>query len=75
MAITAAAIMTTPVITVLPDTSVADSAVLLATRKISAVPVCTADGALAGLVSEQDVIRQLTATARARRDWWLGALG
>jgi CBS domain-containing protein len=72
MSITAADIMSSPVVAVSPQTSMAEIAALLASRHISAVPVCNADNTLAGLVSEGDILKPFRESARARRDWWLG---
>lgn len=69
----AADIMTTPVITVTPQTAVAEVAVLLAERGISAVPVVE-EGRLVGIVSEADLLhRHEIGTDCALRDdpWWL----
>jgi CBS domain-containing protein len=74
MAITAADIMTSPAITISPATSMAEIALLLSTRNISALPVCAPDGALLGIVSEQDVLRPFRESARQKRDWWLTLL-
>ena len=51
----AADIMTTTVISVLPESSIRDVAKLLLQRRISAVPVLDGDGALLGIVSEGDL--------------------
>src|SRR5690349_7685039 len=68
-------IMTTDVITVAPETSVQDLAVLLANHGISGVPVVDAANHLAGLVSEGDLLhRTETGTERRtqrRRARWL----
>jgi CBS domain-containing protein len=48
-------IMTSPVVTVSPDTQVADLARLLTERRISGVPVI-ADGIVIGMVSETDLL-------------------
>ena len=72
MSITAADIMTSPAITVALQTSMADVAALLASKRISAVPVCRPDNTLAGIVSEADVLKPFRESVRARRDWWLG---
>lgn len=66
-------IMTSPAVTVGPDTSVAQIAQLLFERRISAVPVIE-EGRLAGLVSEADLLhRREIGTDRAapRGSWWL----
>ena len=74
MPATAADIMTSPVVTVLPQASLAQIAELLNAKHISAVPVCDADGRLAGIVSEEDVLRPFRASVGQRRDWWLTLL-
>lgn len=66
-------IMTSPVITVEPDTSVKEIAELLFERRISAVPVLE-NGRVVGLVSEADLLhRQEIGTDRVARSgsWWL----
>jgi CBS domain-containing protein len=69
----AADIMTTPVVTVSPDTSVREAAALLVTRSISALPVI--DGQrLVGIVSEGDLIHrhEIGTDCALRGDpWWL----
>lgn len=72
--VTAAEIMTAPVSVVTPQASVAEIATLLASKHISAVPVCGPDGALEGMVSEADLIRPFRESMRQRRDWWLSVL-
>jgi CBS domain-containing protein len=74
MTTTAADIMTSPVITVSPDTSMGEIVAVLAQKHISAVPVCRPDGTLAGIVTEGDVLKPIRESVRARRDWWLGLL-
>jgi CBS domain-containing protein len=74
MAITAAEIMTSPVVTVPPEATIAEIASLLASRRISAVPVCHPDGSLAGIVSELDILKPFRESARACRDWWIGMI-
>jgi CBS domain-containing protein len=51
-------IMTAPVITVKPDTTVRELADILAKSKISGVPVIDEQGGVLGMVSEADVIVQ-----------------
>ena len=70
-------IMTTPVVTITPDTSVREIAALLLERRISAVPVVEG-GQLVGLVSEGDLLhRHEIGTDRGwpARSWWLGLIG
>lgn len=74
MTTTAADIMTSPVTTVSPDASVTEIIALLARKRISAVPVCTPNGILSGIVTEGDVLRPIRESVSARRDWWLGLL-
>src|SRR5690606_1511825 len=66
-------VMVSPVITVTPDTSVREAATLLLERRISAVPVVNAEGRLAGIVSEGDLMRRSEAGTERRRSWWLEA--
>jgi CBS domain-containing protein len=49
-------IMTTPVITVRPDTTIRDAAALLLEHRITAAPVLDNDGELVGMVSEGDLV-------------------
>jgi CBS domain-containing protein len=74
MTTTAADIMTSPVITVSPDTSMAEIVAVLAHSHISAVPVCSPNGMLAGIVTEGDVLKPVRDSVRTKRDWWLGLL-
>ncbi|HEX5417522.1 MAG TPA: CBS domain-containing protein [Chloroflexota bacterium] len=52
------ALMSRPVITVRPDTSVAEVARTLLDHQISGVPVIEADGRIAGMVTESDLVVQ-----------------
>lgn len=54
--------MTSPVITVSLESTVSEVAQLLRTHRISAVPVVGAGGALAGLVSEYDLLARSGST-------------
>lgn len=67
-------IMTTTVISVLPETSVREIAGILLTHRISAVPVVDADNRAVGIVSEGDLMRRGENETVARRSWWLEAL-
>ena len=51
-------IMSTTVTTVTPDTLLKDVARLLTSQRISGVPVCDADGAVLGVVTEADILRK-----------------
>jgi CBS domain-containing protein len=52
----------------------AEVAALLASKHISAVPVCQPDSTLVGIVSEGDILKPFRESVRARRDWWLGVI-
>lgn len=54
----AADIMTKEVITVTPETTVTELALLLASNSISGVPVLDSSGAVVGVVTENDLIDQ-----------------
>lgn len=62
--ITAGQVMTSPVVTVRPNTSVTQIAEILTTRRFSAVPVVDDAGAVLGLVSERDLLARSGRTAR-----------
>jgi CBS domain-containing protein len=49
-------LMTKDVVTVEPETSLKDVAAVLATKRISGVPVASADGRVLGIVSEADIV-------------------
>jgi len=51
-------IMTKPVVTVEPDTTILEAANMMLTRHISGLPVVDATGKLVGIVSEGDFIRR-----------------
>jgi len=74
MPIDAAGIMTTQVVSIGPDDTVAKVARLLADKHISAVPVCDADGTLLGMLSEGDLMRLFGTETSTRRAWWLRML-
>src|SRR5579862_8565574 len=70
-------IMTTPVVSVSPDTSVQDLAKLLSDRGISGVPVLDAEGRLVGVVTESDLLHRAetgTEHRAERRSRWLESL-
>ncbi len=62
--ITAGQIMTSPVVTVGPNTSVTHIAEILTARRFSGVPVVDDAGAVLGLVSERDLLARSGRTAR-----------
>jgi CBS domain-containing protein len=68
-------IMTTNVITVRPEQSVAALAKLLIDRGISAVLVVNAEDRILGIVSEGDLVHRVIGDNEAPRPWWLTILG
>jgi CBS domain-containing protein len=67
-------LMTPDVVTVPPDLTVMEIARLLRERRISAVPVVGADGALLGIVTEADLIRRLAAMLDRPPSWFASLL-
>jgi CBS domain-containing protein len=67
-------VMTSPPITVSPDTPVVDIAALLIDRHISAVPVVDASGRAVGIVSEGDLLRRGEIGTERQRSQWLELL-
>ncbi|TCZ53424.1 CBS domain-containing protein [Roseicella aquatilis] len=67
-------LMSTEVVTVSPETPMAALARLLADRGISAVPVVEADGKVAGIVTEADLVRRLAGTEERPRGWFRNLL-
>ncbi|MBK5957733.1 histidine kinase [Rhodoplanes elegans] len=67
-------IMTTTLVTVTPDTSVADVAAILLENRISGVPVVDPAGRPVGIVSEGDLVRRAEAGTGHERSWWLKLL-
>jgi CBS domain-containing protein len=65
------AIMTTPVISVAPSTSIRDAARLMLAHRISGLPVVASDGTLVGMVSEGDFLRRGELGTQRKRSWWL----
>jgi CBS domain-containing protein len=64
-------VMSTNVVSVGPQASIADVARLLLNNRISALPVLDHAGALVGIISEGDLMRQVEPSAKHRRSWWL----
>jgi CBS domain-containing protein len=70
----AADVMTRDVATVRPDTTLRQVARVLASNRISGVPVVDEEGGVVGMITEADLLR--TDTAREQRhDEWLRKLG
>ena len=65
-------VMTTSVLTVTPETDVAEIARMLLESHISAVPVIDSAGRLVGIVSEGDLLNRAEGSTRHRpTSWWL----
>ncbi len=74
MPLTAADVMTSPAIVASAEMTMSQIAVILATRGISAVPICGPDRTLLGIISEADILRPLRNSASLRREWWGGVV-
>jgi CBS domain-containing protein len=66
--------MVRDVITVRPEASVRDAALLMLQHGISGLPVVDENNDLVGLVSEGDLIRRAETGTERRRSWWLELL-
>src|SRR5215471_19268588 len=67
-------VMVTDVITVKPDSDVAEVAALLLANRISAAPVVDDAGVLVGMISEGDLLRRGETGTGHERSWWLQLL-
>jgi len=67
-------VMVRNVLTVKPDTSVAEVARLLVEHDISAVPVVDDHGKMVGIISEADLMRRVEIGTEKQRPWWLEAM-
>ena len=67
-------IMTRKVITVKPDTSIADAANTMLQQHISGLPVINEAGNLVGIISEGDFIRRAEIGTQRKRGRWLRIL-
>jgi len=67
-------VMTRDVITVRPDTDIADAIKLLSEYDVSALPVVDAEGNLTGIISEADLIHRVEIGTEKHRPWWLEAV-
>jgi CBS domain-containing protein len=74
MSMDAGSIMNQPVVVTRPEHTVAAVANLLATKGISAVPVCDDSGSLLGMISEGDLLRPFGLAHALGRAWWLEVL-
>ncbi len=67
---TAAEMMTSPVVTIGPEATVRDAAWMMLTNRISAVPVLDGQNRLVGILSEGDLLRRWETGTQRRRSWW-----
>lgn len=67
-------VMVRDVITVRPDTGVAEAIKLLSKHDVSALPVVDAQAHLIGILSEADLIHRAEIGTEKRRPWWLEAV-
>ena len=58
-------IMSTPVIRIHPDETVAVAARMLERSNIGALPVCGSDGSVCGLVTDRDIVTRCLAAGRS----------
>ncbi|MCX7312871.1 MAG: CBS domain-containing protein [Alphaproteobacteria bacterium] len=66
-------VMVRDVVTVGPDTTVADAVQLLAKHDVSSLPVIE-DGELIGIISEADLLHRTELGTEKHRPWWLEAV-
>jgi CBS domain-containing protein len=67
-------VMVRDVVTVHPDTDVADAIKFLSERHVSALPVLDAAGNLVGMLSEADLIHRVEIGSEKHRPWWQEAV-
>jgi CBS domain-containing protein len=67
-------VMVRDVLTVGPDTSVADAVATLVKRDISALPVVNPDGSLIGILSEADLLEREELGAEHHYPRWIESL-
>jgi CBS-domain-containing membrane protein len=67
-------VMVRDVVTVRPDTDVADAIKLLAEHDVSALPVLDKDGNLVGGLGEADLIHLAEIGTEKHRPWWQEAV-
>jgi CBS domain-containing protein len=70
----AADIMTQPVITVTPETKIAEAARLMLQHRISGLPVVDGKGAVIGIVTEGDLLRRSEIGTERHRPRWVELL-
>ncbi len=67
-------VMVRHVITVHPDTDVADAIKLLSEHDVSALPVVDSEDHVIGIISEADLIHRVEIGTEKHRPWWLEAV-
>jgi CBS-domain-containing membrane protein len=67
-------VMVRDVLTVGPDTSVAEAVALLIRHDISALPVLNSVGNLIGILSEADLLEREEIGAEHHHPWWIESL-
>jgi len=67
-------VMVRDVITVRPDTDVAEAIKMLSKHDVSALPVVDSHDHLLGLISEADLIHRVEIGTEKRRPWWVEAV-
>ena len=70
----AADVMTRKVISVTPETTIADAARLMLQRRIDGLPVVDAGGTVVGVVTEGDLLRRAETGTERRHPRWLELL-
>lgn len=65
--------MTTNVVTVSPETDIAEAVRLMLERQISGVPVIDDSGRLAGILTEGDLMRRAELVT-GRQSWWINPI-
>ena len=66
-------IMTASVVTVSPETDIAEAVKLMLDRQISGVPVIDASGRLIGILTEGDLMRRAELVT-GRQSWWINPI-
>jgi CBS-domain-containing membrane protein len=67
-------VMVRDVVTVTPDTDVAEAVRLLGEHDVSALPVVDKDGTVVGIISEGDLLRREEIGTEKHRPWWIEAV-
>ena len=73
-AVTAAQIMTAPVVTLAPDATLDEAWQLFRTRRFRHVPIAAANGTVAGILSDRDLMREALARAAGPPATWAASV-